>query len=65
MGEHVGAATLGLMKPKPLSPLNHFTMPVAMSASFAGCWRPHGADSHAAALITRVGTDTKNEKAPE
>src|SRR5690242_18775731 len=43
------------MKPKPFSPLNHFTVPKAMSAPSQAGKRPHHADSRAAALITRVG----------
>jgi hypothetical protein len=54
------------MKPKPLSPLNHFTVPVAMSFSLASCRNPHCASSHAAALITRVEIDTgERKKRPE
>src|SRR5918911_253960 len=50
----------GLMKPKPFSPLNHFTVPEAMSAPSQAVERPHRADSSAAALIIRVrGNDTK------
>src|SRR5690348_9912484 len=51
------------MKPKPLSPLNHFTVPVAMSAPSQAVGPPC-ADPYAAALITRAEPTRQNEKAP-
>lgn len=51
------------MKPKPFSPLNHFTVPVATSAHFAGCWRPRTAGSRAAALMTCVEPTRKRKSA--
>src|SRR4051794_487317 len=65
MGEDVGAAVVRGDEAEALVGVEPLHGTCSHVCSFAGCSNPHGTDSHAAALITRVGTDTKNERRPD